>query len=425
MTQMTFLMGSDPTTGPAAANKFYKYAAQYFQRIGAPAYAWPAGTHSLEDVFTVLRKTCATSPAPDVINIVSHATGFGSLDFPLTALAAKPRIQLSDLADALNPAKSPLKPLALDGITGKASVILYGCDVGRNVKFVLMLGAMFSGPAKIVAPRRVATFFVDTTGAAQYRLSRSWSIPSKLLPAMPSPATSPLWPNFRTQFVQQAALIFGSKADRVRPLGSDDLRADLQNFVTKATDGSGDPSFFVEGYFGLTPEQVAPLAAANADPAPTGVPSNPQDVDDAWQATTLTQADAVVVSGIGSTTKSDVTVTVLTKVIDTVVDFADPTSFCVWYSSSPLAPGKPAPSIPANPPSGGATPPAPTGELGSLTDQLLAAGLAQTDLDPLLATLVQPTAGADDPIVAADADVPPADDPDDDDIDQPLPAEDV
>ncbi len=147
-------------------------------------------------------------------------------------------------------------------------------------------------------------------------------------------------------------------------------------------------------------------------------------MDDAWQATTLTKDDKVLVAG-SSPNAWDVSVTVLTTVIDKDVTFADPTSFCTWYSSPALAPGKPVPSISPNPASGVGGAPAPTGDLGSLLEQLLAAGLAQAALDPLLAALVPPTAGGDDSMIAADAEVPPADYPDDDDIDALRPIEDV
>ncbi len=183
-------------------------------------------------------------------------------------------IELSDLADALAAVTSPTSLFA-PVATGDTSVILYGCDVGRRVKFVLMLGALFGGPAKIIAPRRVATFMLDATGAAQYRLSHSWSISSKLLPPMPSPATSPV-AEFRTQFVQQAALDLriesrpGPSARRRRPSSGTAVAR------TKATDSSGDPSFFVEGNDALTDAQVATLAPeANADPDSSGCPFYP------------------------------------------------------------------------------------------------------------------------------------------------------
>jgi hypothetical protein len=420
MTPLTFLMDSDPK---GSTNQFYTLAAKYFSKT--PPYPWAVGQHTLEEVFTALR---AARPAPTVINIVAHATGFGSLSFPLSkaALAAGrgDTIGIDDLSQALQPTGSFLP--ALDpSITESAIVTIYGCDVGRDSLFIRLLGLLFGRPASITAPRRVATFFTDTAGDAAYGLSQSWSVPSIWLPAMPTSPTSPQWPAFRAQFVDKASSAFAGLANRAQELGSDILKTKIQTLAATATATSGDPEFFTEGIFGLTKADVDTLVPfVNANPAPTGAPLDPALADDAWQATRLTSADAVLQPG--STTKWDVAVTVLTTLMTPTPEVADWASYCTWWFARAIAPGKQAPLIPANPPTNSSSVPSgPSGDLGSLTDQLVAAGLAQSDLDSLLAALAPPAAGDDDALASADPEIPPTDDPDDDHIDQQLPVEDL
>ena len=415
MTQITFLMGTDG----ASKNAFYSLAAQYFAPRPDNTTIAPTAAQrylTLEDVFATLT---AAKPAPSVINIVSHAIGFGFMSFPLTR-ARRDGPHHEDSTGLAELTASDAPKLSVKGITGQAQVVIYGCDIGRSSLFVYHLAQLFGGPLQIFAPRRVAAFLKD--GVVSYRLVQTWTVPTSALGHIPTDNNDPDWPAFHARFAAQADASFGPMATTAGGAGG---RKQLQDLITaKATnqtyDQSGKSFFFTESVEAPVGSVTVSNPLENGDPPPPIYPPSAIAVDDTWVVTRLTDKDGVPTPGDPSS--KDFTVVVLASIIETAVDFRDGFSFLSLYTAPQIAPQKP---VPAGSPTGSAsTPPGPSGDLGSLTDQLVAAGLAQAEIDPLLAALAAPAA-EDDALVSADPDVPPTDDPDDDKIDQLLPIEDV
>jgi hypothetical protein len=415
MTQMTFLMGidDDPTNG------FYSLAHQFFaprsdNKTIAPTKA--QGQLSLEDVFATL---ATAKPVPSVINIVCHAMGFGFMSFPLTRADRDTRQSHSTALSELMPSDAPTLNVA--GITGQAQVVIYGCDIGRSRQYVSRLAELFGGPLQIFAPRRVAYFHNDGTGVI-YRLAQTWTVPTSQLGYIPVGAIDSGWPGFHVRFAAQVDRFFGPMATAAAGAGGPKTLGDfVAHQAFNQTDVVNSSSFFFVESVTMGPGMVsAANPLLNGDSPPLMKPPSATAVDDTWVVTRMTDTDGVPATGEPPGWK-EYAVMVLASIITTEVDFRDDSSFLSMYTSPQIAPKKAGATGSASSPVG---PSGPTGDPGSLTDQLLAAGIAQTDLDPLLAALV-PTAAGDDSLLAADADVPPANDVDDDNIDQPQLLEDV
>ena len=148
MAELTYLMNSDPT---GTSNRFYHFAEQYFTAAGATIVLAPAGGQTLEGVFADLNRRAKPQT---VINLVSHASGFSSMQCPLTnadKTAGRESMNEWDMEAAL-----ANKTLALPSptvVTDKTSIVVYGCDVGRSEGFMIKLSTLFGNPAELLAPK--------------------------------------------------------------------------------------------------------------------------------------------------------------------------------------------------------------------------------------------------------------------------------
>ena len=176
MAEITYLMDSDP----GATGYFHEASGYFSARSGNTVVAAPAGqARTLEEVFTDLRTRASGGQVYAVINLVSHATGFSSLQFPISAAHRDDEgglITSDTLKRALTKAGTDGYPAVLGApaVTKDTKVVLHGCDVGRDGTFLTMLGQLFGPELTIYAPLRVAVF--RHTGATfDYRLARTWS----------------------------------------------------------------------------------------------------------------------------------------------------------------------------------------------------------------------------------------------------------
>jgi len=176
MAEITYLMDSDP----GATGYFHEASGYFSARSGNTVVAAPAGrARTLEEVFTDLRTRATGGQVYAVINLVSHATGFSSLQFPISAAHRDDEgglITTDTLKRALTKTGTDGYPAVLGApaVTKDTKVVLHGCDVGRDGTFLTMLGQLFGPELTIYAPLRVAVFR-HTGTTFEYRLARTWS----------------------------------------------------------------------------------------------------------------------------------------------------------------------------------------------------------------------------------------------------------
>ena len=63
-------------------------------------------------------------------------------------------------------------------ITDKTRIVIYGCDVGRSLRFLTMLSGLFGNPGEVLAPRRLSIFRLDGS-TVKYRQAQTWSLVRK------------------------------------------------------------------------------------------------------------------------------------------------------------------------------------------------------------------------------------------------------
>lgn len=384
MAELTFLLGVDPA---GTTNPFYTLAKQYFADRGDVVDA-PLAGQTLEGVF---KKLTDLKVEQKTINLVSHATGFGSLQCPLTlAMQAKGRhsVIAADLEDALN--NKTLAPPAAGVITTSTRLVIYGCDVGRSLNFLTLLSGVFGDPGEILAPRRIGIF----VGGAKvdYRQAQTWSLtrkPPHVFGTAGAPAEG--WPAYRTAFVADARTKFGRLAIPDEPVGQDRLLDLLKTTADNTTSALGK-SFFIQEGFDIFPQgsQTAEQAAAsvapvsNGDPV-TAVPKTALELDDTAVVTTITSADTYPANP--SKTQYTVTVAILGRVVDEEVVIVDGPGYRRVSTGKARAPS-PGPK-PAGSGSGSGSGSAASAAIESISAELLALGAAQSDIDTLLADAPQ------------------------------------
>ncbi len=377
MADLTFLMNVDSATDP---NKFYTLAKQFFVAAGSTVIDAPANGQTLEGVFAKLK---ALNKEQATINLVCHASGFSSMQCPVT-VASQNAGRLTMTADDLQNALSTksLKPPGPAIITAKTRVVIYGCDVGRTNRFLLMLSGLFGDPGELLAPRRVSLFQLSGT-TVKYRQAQTWSLVRKA-PLLAAPTGG--WPAYRAAFVQDATDKFARAAILTEIDGEAHLKTILTTAASNATTVFGPTFFFDEGIDILPAgSQTAAEAAASVKPmsngdAVTAAPQSVFQVDDTTLVTTVSGADAYPVTP--AKTEYAVTVVILAQVIDADVLIAEGTGYARVTTSKAIAPS-PGPKTTA----GGSG--APSASLQSLMDQLLADGAAQADVDALVAAIPQ------------------------------------
>jgi hypothetical protein len=397
MADVTYLMNADEA---GTTNQFYGVAKQYFIAAGSEVVDAPAKGQTFEGIFNDLN---TKKTAQGTINIVSHAAGFGAIGGPITLAdqaAGRTYTITDDLQNAL--AKKSLAPLGSDIITEKTRVVLYGCDVGRSLNFLKLLSGLFGNPGELLAPRRLSVFMLDGS-SAQYRQAQSWTLVRKA-PLIPTGANAPTggWEAYRTQFVKDASDKFSMAAIAAEIGGDTRLTTILTTAASSAT-ATFASTFFLDETLLIIPSgtQTAKQAAdslkplSNGDPVTAAAQSAAQ-VDDTMVVTTVTSGDAYPAND--ANTQYAITLGVLAQIIDQDVPIAEGPGYARVTSSQGLAPS---PGVGGS----GSHPGAISEELQAVIDQLLADGVAQTDIDTLLAAIPQV-----DPTEQPASDVPTEDD---------------
>lgn len=390
MADLTFLMNVDP---PGDPNPFYSLAKQFFVAVGSDVVDAPAGGQTLEGVFNDLT---SRTDVPATINLVSRASGFASMECPVTLAsqaAGRRTMTVDDLQDAL--AAKSLAPPGPAAVTDKTRIVIYGCDVGRSESFLRMLSGLFGDPGEVLAPRRLGVFTLDGT-TVNYRQAQTWSLvrqPPLILDSAAAPAGG--WPNYRTTFVDDASLKFGRVAIPDEPVGTDRLKDMLTNAAANATTTFGPTFFFEAGIqiFPQGPQSAAEAAASlasrsNGDPV-TALATSALDLDDTTVVTAISGTDAYAADP--EKTQFAITVAVLAQIIDQDVLIAEGQGYRRLTASKGLAPS-PGPKPVgggAGSGGGGSGAGAVSAALQAAIDELLADGAAQADIDALLASLPQ------------------------------------
>lgn len=390
MADLTFLMNRDPAGDP---NHFYALAKQFFDAAGSTVIEAPANGQTLEGVFNDLK---SRTDVPTTINLVSHASGFASMECPTTLAsqaAGRRTMTVDDLQDAL--AAKSLAPPGPGAITDKTRIVIYGCDVGRSEKFLRMLSGLFGDPGEVLAPRRLGVFTLDGT-TVKYRQAQTWSLVRKPPLVLNGAAPTGGWPDYRTQFVNGASFKFGRVAIPDEPVGTDRLKDMLTNAAANATTTFGSTFFFEEGIqiFPQGPQSAADAAASlaprsNGDPV-TALAKSALELDDTTVVTTISGTDAYPANA--AQTQFAITVAILAQIIEKDVLLAEGPDYRSVTASKGVSP-----SLGPNPVGGGtgsggggaSGTGALSAEFQAVIDQLLAGGVPQTDIDALRAAIPQ------------------------------------
>jgi Type VI secretion system/phage-baseplate injector OB domain len=273
MAEITYLMDSDP----GATGYFHEASGYFSARSGNTVVAAPAGqARTLEEVFTDLRTRASGGQVYAVINLVSHATGFSSLQFPISAAHRDDEgglITSDTLKRALTKAGTDGYPAVLGApaVTKDTKVVLHGCDVGRDGTFLTMLGQLFGPELTIYAPLRVAVF--RHTGATfDYRLARTWSTTYTK-----DVHTVTDWAPVRTELANKLVAKFKDHGD---PAVEATIRSAAQN-ATDTTPGS----FFFSESMETVDDPATHVITGQSSTLPTGT------VDDTTIPLQVTSAD--------------------------------------------------------------------------------------------------------------------------------------
>lgn len=398
MSEIVFLAGSE---SPTAANQYYTLAKRFFtERDPNMPTTGPASgmaALSLESVFAELTRRATATPAQtfDVINIVSHASGMGGMDMPLRKAAESAggitmRGTLDNaVLDSRAAKPGALLPPGSGAITAKTRIVLFGCDVGRDDRFLTGLGELFGTPASVAAPIRVAIFRLKGS-KVEHRLARTWSVlwgKTSIISA-----ASSNWPTTRATFTNKAQAKFIKNLETGSIISSRAASATLDN--------TQDEFFFGEIY------SVMKSAIATYLPRKTAVITSSDD-DDTTEPVVITSADMTP----GNADLSDpqwasMNIAVLASIIDKDVSIADATQYRTVSLAATSAPAKgPAPAPTAD----GSPSPLPTDPNASVSDGLqqfreefLAAGGSQAEVDDFLAEAKAPEAKVPAPAVGSE-----------------------
>lgn len=312
MAEITYLMGKD-----SGSNQFYTMAKGYFASTSTVVEA-PAGGQTLEEVFADLTTKATAGTIFDTINLVSHASGYSSVQFGLTKATRGTITMAEDVTNALAQAKTAtpvVKILGAPAVTNATKVRIYGCDVGKDPAFVRDFGLLFGNPGEVSAPVRVAVFR-KRDGAFTHRLARTWTV------AWPRDITTTAankWPGVRTDFVAKAGPYFDRIYDKRanEPLPTTTITDKLTAAAASATANVDADAFFFSEIV-IAPDNPPPITTA-------ALPPNTTDVDDLTVSHKVTAADY--------STKTPTTWTAwlatLGQVIADTPSLADPTHYTV------------------------------------------------------------------------------------------------
>jgi hypothetical protein len=388
MADLTYLMNADPG---GATNQFYTLAKQYFVAAGSTVIDAPAKGQTLEGIINDLK---VRNTPQRTINIVSHAMGAGAIEGPTTLAgqaAGRTFTIADDLQDALA-AKSPVPP-GPGIITDKTRIVLYGCDVGRSLRFLRLLCGLLGSPGELFAPRRMSVFKLDGS-TVKYRQARSWTLVRKArLIAAGGHTPTGGWPAFRTQFVTDASDKFGRAAIEAEIDGATHLTAILTAAANSATTAMAS-TFFIEENVDILPTgtQTAKQAAESVKPLSNGDPvtvkaQSAAQVDDTTVVTTISGADAYPSNAAG--TQYSITLVLLGQVIDQDVPIAEGPGYARVTSNKGLAPSTGPQPAGGGTGSGGGGSSATNDQLQSVIEELQANGVSQNVIDALTAAAPQ------------------------------------
>lgn len=245
MPEITYLMDDEPAS-------FFGPARDWFAARPGGTVLETAGPRSLGQVLADLRDRASGGTTYSTINLVSRASAMASLRFPISDARRDDddgRITLDTLKHALLSPGANGYPAVLGApaVTSATSVVLYGCEVGRDAVFLALLGQLFGPELTIHAPMRAGAF-TSSGSTPEHRLLRSWSTPWD----RDISATTD-WGPVRIDLADALVAVFGTPDD---PAVETAIRAAAQQ-ATAAPAGS-----FVES------ESVA----VAADPATAGTP---------------------------------------------------------------------------------------------------------------------------------------------------------
>ncbi len=408
MGELTFLLGVD-----GGADAFYGLAKKFFTAAAATVIDAPAVGQTLEGV---LKHLSTLKTEQKVINLVSHVNGFAAMACPVTLAdqrGGRRTMTIDDLNDAV--AAKVLAPPSPTVVTAKTRVVIYGCDVGRVMGFLVRLSTLLGSPGELLAPTRQGMFHFDGTNVV-YRQAQTWSVVRKEL-LLPAGGTAPVvgWTKFRETFVAEAVEKFGANAIGTgRSIDVEELKRKLMTIASTATTTIG-PTYFLEKGINIHPvpgESTKDAARRVAPRSNTDLVTSPaaslEAVDDTSLVTTISGADAFATNPDESAFAFSIVV--LAKMIDVPVVIAENDGYR-RITSSPAR----APSPGPKPMGGGATtggdpsgPDAFAEDLRAVLDELLADGAPQAEIDAILAAVPQGDATSD--IVTDVPDAPPVPD---------------
>ena len=386
MADLTYLANTDPT---GATNPFYALAKQYFVANGSTVVDAPSEGQTLEGILEDLK---TREGVQATVNIVSLATGLGALGLPVTL--AKQAVGCSvtaadDVRDAL--AKKTLVPPGPAVIDETTRVVIYGCDIGRSTTFLTLLSSLFGSPGELLAPRRLGLFTLDRP-TALYRQAQTWTLVKKA-PLIPAGADAPVggWVDYRAQFAADASAKFGPVAADAEADGETQLTTILSVAANAATVAIG-AALFIEVEIGIsatatqTASQVVDSMTpmANGDPVTAAAQSAAQ-VDDTTVVTTVSGADAYLAKP--DKTQYSITLVLLAQIIDQDVPIAEGPGYARVTSGKALAPSTGPEPTTGDAGGGGSSGAGGNDLLQSVTQQLLAAGVTQDDINTLLASV--------------------------------------
>ena len=307
MPEITYLMNRDASGFFTQAKKFFEARRDADSVVvdTPPGQPWTLG-----EVLTDLRVRAKEGEVFPVINLVAHGTGFGAVQFPISATRSTDDggiITLDMLKNAVTRAGSDGFPpvLGAPAVTAATKVCFYGCDVGRDAQFMALLGQLFGPDVTVYAPLRMAVFR-EVNGRSEYRLARSWSTAytKDVLRTDPVPAAT------RTEV--------GNLLKARFPAATADITAALAGAGTQV-----GPTYFFSGHMDVTFEDAG--TPATADPPirlesavlPAGT------VDDTTVALTLTAPDFKA----NGPKKWTAWVATLGQVIEAPVSLEDPAQY--------------------------------------------------------------------------------------------------
>jgi hypothetical protein len=245
-----------------------------------------------------------------------------------------------------------------------------------------------------LAPRRLSMFKLDGS-TVKYRQAQSWTLVRKAR-LTPAGADAPTggWPAFRTQFVKDASDKFGRAAILSEIDGDTRFKTILTTAANSATKTIG-PTFFLEETLDIFPTgtQTAKQAADSVKPLSNGDPvtataQSAAQVDDTTVVTTVSGADAYPANA--AKTQYSITLILLAQIIDQDVPIAEGPGYARVTSSKGLAPlAGPKATGGGTGSGGGSGAGAANDSVQSIIDELLANGVAQDDVDAIVAVAPQ------------------------------------